>query len=211
MVPGGHRILDTIPCLVLGQEMSIITRGLQYSTPMLGSLEDGGLRSSSSGTAPSDGVWAGAAIVDVVRGHGATAVVVAGIFVVVVLDVVVVMVTVVGRVVVLVVMVVVSGYIMTEDEVSGGRGGQEKVNSQTQDQKKGSGGKKIESECLSFFSHTSFMSKGGNLFWCWEKKKKKRKKEKRTKRTQKGYILPCFLSGTLGQDSSKRINWNRQV
>lgn len=42
MVPGGQGILATIPCLVLGQDMSIITRGLQYSTLMLGSLEEGG-------------------------------------------------------------------------------------------------------------------------------------------------------------------------
>lgn len=119
MVPGGHGILDTIPCLVLGQEMSIITRGLQYSTLMLGSLEEGGALSSSSGTKPSTGVWTGATTVDVVRGHWAIAVVVAGVLVVVVLAVVVVMVTVVGRVVVLVVIVVVSMYTITEEEVSG--------------------------------------------------------------------------------------------
>ena len=114
--------MDTMPCLVLGQEMSIMTRGLQYSTLMLGSLEEGGaLSSSSSGTKPSSSVWTGAATVDVVRGHWAIAVVVAGILVVVVLAVVVVMVTVVGRVVVLVVMVVVSMYTITEEDVSGKR------------------------------------------------------------------------------------------
>lgn len=118
VVPGGHGILDIKPCLVLGQEMSIITRGLQYSTLMLGSLEEAGALSSSSGTKPSTGVWAGATTVVVVRGHWAITVVVAGILVVVVLAVVVVMVIVVGRVVVLVVMVVVSMYTMTEEDVS---------------------------------------------------------------------------------------------
>lgn len=99
--------------------MSIITRGLQYSTLMLGSLEEGGALSLSSGTKPSTSVWAGATTVDVVRGHWANAVVVAGTLVVVVLVVVVVMVTVVGRVVVLVVVVVVSMYTITEEDVSG--------------------------------------------------------------------------------------------
>lgn len=121
MVPGGHGIFDTMPCLVLGQEMSIITRGLQYSTLMFGSLEEGGDLSSSSGTKPSTWVWTGAMTVDVVRGHCAIAAVVAGILVVVVLAVVVVSAGVVGRVVVLVVMVVVSMYTITEEDVSGQR------------------------------------------------------------------------------------------
>lgn len=108
MVPGGQGILATTPCLVLGQEMSIIIRGLQYSTLMLGSWEEGGAPSSSSGIKPSTSVWTGVATVCAVRGHWATAGVVAGILVVVVLAVVVVIVTVVGRVVVLVVEVVVS-------------------------------------------------------------------------------------------------------
>lgn len=107
-----------MPCLVLGQEMSITTRGLQYSTLMLGSLEEGGDLSSSSGIKPSTSVWTGATV-DVVLGHWATAVVVAGIFVVVILAVVDVMVTVVGRVVVLVTAVVVSMYTITEEEDSG--------------------------------------------------------------------------------------------
>lgn len=109
MVPVGQDILATTPCLVLGQEMSIITRGLQYSTLTLGSLDEGGARSLSSGVRPSAGVWAGAAVVDVVCGHWAAgAVVVAGALVVVALAVVVViMATVVGRVVVLRVVVVV--------------------------------------------------------------------------------------------------------
>lgn len=118
MLPGGQGILATMPCLVLGQEMSIITSGLQYSTLMLGSLDEGGARLSSSGSKPFTGVRAGAAIVGVVRGRGATAVVVAGILVEVVLVVVVVMVTVECRVVVLIVVVVVSMYTMTEEDVS---------------------------------------------------------------------------------------------
>lgn len=119
MVPGGQGILDTMPCLVLGQEMSIITRGLQYSTLMLGSLEEGAALSSSSGTKPFTSVWTWDATVDVVRGHWAIAVVVPGILVVVVLADVVVRVTVVGRVVVLVAVVVVSMYTITEEDVSG--------------------------------------------------------------------------------------------
>ena len=118
MVPGGQGILATKPCLVLGQEMSIITRGLQYSTLMVGSLEEGGALSSPPGTKPSTRVWTGEGTVDVVRGRWATAAVVAGILIVVVLVVVVVMVTVVGRAVVLVVVVVVSMYTITEEEVS---------------------------------------------------------------------------------------------
>lgn len=119
MVPGGQGILATIPCLVLGQDMSIITMGLQYSTLTLGSLEDDGtLLSSSSGTKPSTSVWTRATTVDVVRSHGAKAVVVAGLLVVVVLAVEVVMVTVVGRVVARVVVVVVSMYTITEEDVS---------------------------------------------------------------------------------------------
>lgn len=119
--PAGQDILATTPCLVFGQEMSIITRGLQYSTLTLGSLEEGGALSSSSGVKPSTSVWTGAGAVDVVRGHWAAAAVVAGALVVVVLAVVVVMVTVVGRVVVLmVVVVVVSMYTITEEDVSDG-------------------------------------------------------------------------------------------
>lgn len=108
MVPGGHGILATTPCLVLGQEMSIITRGLQYSSRMLGSFEEGGGLSSSSGIDPFIGVWTGADTVVVVLGHCTAAVVVAGILVVVVLAVEDNLATVVGRVVVLVVVVVVS-------------------------------------------------------------------------------------------------------
>lgn len=69
IVPGGHDTLDTRPCLVLGQDTSIITRGLQYSTLIVGSLEDGGALLSSSGAKPSTSVWMGAAAVDVVRGQ----------------------------------------------------------------------------------------------------------------------------------------------
>lgn len=69
MVPGGQAILATAPCLVFDQEMSIITRGLQYSTLMLGSLEEGGDLSSSSGTKLWTMVWAGATKVDVGLGH----------------------------------------------------------------------------------------------------------------------------------------------
>lgn len=118
MVPDGQGILATVPCLVLGQLMSIVTSGLQYSTLMLGSFEDGGAPSSSSGSEASMSVWTGAAIVDVVRGHWATAVVVKGILVVVIRIVVDVGLTVEVRVVVLVVEVVVSMYTMTEEEVS---------------------------------------------------------------------------------------------
>lgn len=151
MVPGGHGILDTMPCLVLGQEMSIITRGLQYSTLMLGSLEEGGALLSSSGTNPSTRVWTGAITVDVVRGHWAIAGVVAGILVVVVLAVVVVIVRVVGRVVVLVVIVVVSMYTMTEEDVSVKNREKTRgkvVYSQT---KSRVWKKKIARQCLSFF------------------------------------------------------------
>lgn len=109
----------TMPCLVFGQEMSIIIRGLQYSTLTVGSLEEGGNLSSSSGTKPSTSVWTGGATVDVVLGHWATAVVVVVILVVVILAVVDVMVTVVGRVVVLVTAVEVSMYTITEEEDSG--------------------------------------------------------------------------------------------
>ena len=119
MVPGGQSILATTPCLVLGQEMSIITSGLQYSTRMLGSLEEGGALSSSSGAKPSNAVRAGATTFEVVRGHWAPAAVVAGILVVVVLATVDVMVTVVGRVVLLAVVVVVSMKTITEEDVSG--------------------------------------------------------------------------------------------
>lgn len=130
MVPGGQGILATTPCLVLGQEMSIITMGLQYSTLMLGSLEEGGALSSLSwsGSKPSTSVWAGTTIVDVVRGHWAIAVVVDGILAVVVLAVVVVKEAVVCRVVVLVVMVVVSMYTITEEDVSGKGERRNKVN-----------------------------------------------------------------------------------
>lgn len=69
MVPDGHGILDIVPCLVLGQETSIITKGVQYSTLMVGSLEDDGTWSSSSGTKPSMKVCTGAAAVVVVRGQ----------------------------------------------------------------------------------------------------------------------------------------------
>ncbi len=122
MVPTGHGILDIMPCLVLGQEMSIIIRGLQYSTLMFGSLEEGGDPASSSGIKPSTNVWTGATTVDVVRGHSGIAAVVAGTLVVVVLAVVVVVVAGVCRVVVRVVMVVVSMYTITEEEVSGKEG-----------------------------------------------------------------------------------------
>lgn len=119
MVPGGQGIFAIIPCLVRGQDMSIITSGLQYSTLMLGSLEEGGaFSSSSSGAKPSTSVWTRATTVDVVRCHGATVVVVAGMLVVVVLDVVVVMETVVGLVVVRDAVVVVSMYTMTEEDTS---------------------------------------------------------------------------------------------
>lgn len=122
MDPDGQGILATTPCLVRGQDMSIITRGLQNSTLTLGSLDEGGAlsstSSSSSGTSPSTRVWTRATTVDVVRGHGATAVVVAGLPVVVALAVVVVIVTVGGRVVARVVVVVVSMYITTEEDVS---------------------------------------------------------------------------------------------
>lgn len=139
MVPGGHGILATRPCLVLGQDMSIISRGLQYSTLMLGSLEEGGALSSwssSSGTKPSTSVWTGDTTVDVVRGHGAKAVVVAGLLVVVVLVVVVVAVTVVGRVVVRVVVVVVSMYTITEEDVSNKRESGKKQSELTDTKKK---------------------------------------------------------------------------
>lgn len=108
MVPDGQGILAKVPCLVLGQFMSIITSGLQYSTLMLGSFEDGDIPSSSSGSKASMSVRTGATIVDVVRDHWATAVVVEGILVVVIRIVVDVGLTVEVRVVVLVVDVVVS-------------------------------------------------------------------------------------------------------
>lgn len=108
MVPGGQAILATTPCLVLGQEMSMVTRGLQYSTRMSGSLGEGGGLLSSSGTKPLCSVWTGAETVVVVLGHWLRAVVVAGPLVVLVLAVVDSLATVVGRVVVLVVVVVVS-------------------------------------------------------------------------------------------------------
>lgn len=69
MVPDGHGILDTVPCLVLGQDTSIITRGVQDSTLMVGSLEEDKTWSSSSGTRFSARVGRGAAAVVVVRGQ----------------------------------------------------------------------------------------------------------------------------------------------
>lgn len=104
MVPGGQGILATTPCPVLGQEMSNMTSGLQYSTLTLGSLEEGGNRSSSPVPRRPTGVWArggpGAPVEEV-------AVVVVTNLLVPVLTAVKVTV-VVGRVVVLVAVVVVS-------------------------------------------------------------------------------------------------------
>lgn len=108
MVPDGQGILTTVPCLVFGQAMSIITKGLQYSTLMFGSLEEGRAPSSSSGSKAFTSVCIGDGVVVVMCGHTATAVIVAGILVVVVLVVVVVRVTVTGRVVVLIVEVMLS-------------------------------------------------------------------------------------------------------
>lgn len=114
MVPDGQGILATVPCLVLGQAMSTVARGLQYSTLVFGSFEDGGAPSLYSGSKASMSVWTGDASVDVVRGHWTTAVVVKGILVVVVRVNVDVRVTVEVWAVVLVVEVVVSMYIITE-------------------------------------------------------------------------------------------------
>lgn len=147
MVPGGQGIVATMPCLVLGQEMSIITKGLQFSTRILGNCEEGGALFSSSGRKPSIDVWTGATTVDVVRGHRAIAFVVAGILVVVVLADVVVMVPVVGRVVLLVVMVVGSMYTITEDDVSGKS---ERSNKEEIDVRKNAVSKRRQSKCLSF-------------------------------------------------------------
>ena len=55
MVPGGQGCLATSPWRVFGQLMSDITMGLQYSMPMLGSLEDGDDLVLTSGTLPSSG------------------------------------------------------------------------------------------------------------------------------------------------------------
>lgn len=101
--------MTPVPCLVLGQETSIITRGLQYSTLMLGSLEEGGpLLCSSSGSRPPTSVCTRGDAVEVVRGHrtSVAGVVEEGFLAVVVLDVV--LVEVVIRGVELVIMVVVS-------------------------------------------------------------------------------------------------------
>lgn len=107
MVPGGHGILETVPSLVLGQETSIISRGLQESTLAVGALGEGDPAPSSSGSQPS-AVWTGAAAVVVVFGQWTAGRVLAGVFVVVLLLVVVVMATVAGRPVVRLVTVVVS-------------------------------------------------------------------------------------------------------
>lgn len=115
MVPEGQGILATVPCLVLGQVMSTVTRGLQYSTLMFGSFEDGGAPSLYSGSKASMSVWTGATIEDVVCGHWTTAVVVDGILVVVVRVNVDVRVTVELWAGVLAVEVVVSMYIITEE------------------------------------------------------------------------------------------------
>ena len=69
IVPGGQGILETMPCLVLGHDTSIIMRGLQCSTVMGGSLEEGGALVSSPGTKFSTSVWTGATTVDVVLGQ----------------------------------------------------------------------------------------------------------------------------------------------
>lgn len=69
MVPDGHGILDTVPCLVLGQETSIITRGVQDSILVGGSLDEVRTWSSLSGTRFSTTVGRGVAAVVVVRGQ----------------------------------------------------------------------------------------------------------------------------------------------
>lgn len=69
MVPDGHGILDMVPCLVLGQDTSIITRGVQDSTLVVGSLEEDRTWSSLPGTRFSTRVCSEAAAVLVVRGQ----------------------------------------------------------------------------------------------------------------------------------------------
>lgn len=91
--------------MVLGQETSSNSRGLQESALAAGTLAEGD--SSSSGSRPS-AVWTGPAAVVVVRAQWTTGFVVATVLVVVLRPVVVVMATVAGRAVVRVVTVVVS-------------------------------------------------------------------------------------------------------
>lgn len=69
MVPDGHGILDKVPCLVLGQDTSIITKGVQDSSLVVGSRDEYKTWSSSSGTRFSTRVVRGAAAVVVVRGQ----------------------------------------------------------------------------------------------------------------------------------------------
>lgn len=107
--------MANVPCFVLGQDTSIITSGLQYSTLRFGSLAVAGAALTSSCSKSSKTVWYGSTTADVVRGDWTTKGVVAGTLVVVVLDVVVVVVT-GGLVEVLV--VVVSMYTIIEEDVS---------------------------------------------------------------------------------------------
>lgn len=109
--------MANVPCFVLGQDTSIITSGLQYSTLRFGSLAVAGAALTSSCSKSSKTVWYGSTTADVVRGDWTTKGVVAGTLVVVVLDVVVVVVT-GGLVEVLVVVVVVSMYTIIEEDVS---------------------------------------------------------------------------------------------
>lgn len=139
---------------------------------------------------------------DVVRVHGAKAVVVVGLLVVVVLAVVAVTETVVGRVVVRVVVVVVSMYTITEEDVSNERERRKnKVNPQIL-KKITELEKKMENKCLSFYSHISFMSQREIYFGAGEGK---------TERRQGGSVLSSFPCVTLRENRSKRINWNWQV